>query len=391
MRVLFSSLSAYGHFFQLIPLAVAARDAGHHVVFATDAVRHPLLTGIGLDVVAAGRSTDDVVGEAVRTVRAETPGFDGLPQREALPLISARFSRLMPQAFVDDLLPEFKSARPDLVIHGAHNPGAGLAARVAGIPAICHGTGRVRSDDDELMVLSGSVLHEYAAELGVELPDAHKTYLGHQYLDICPPSMQNPEFMSTIHNRTSLRPVPFNPPAELPAWVRDRARDKPLVYLTMGTESDSVELLRQALDGLSTLDAQVLVATGKLEVAVLGPVPDNAVIERWVPQADLLPYLDLIVHHGGNGTTFAAMSAGVPQLFLQNRPGPDQSLNSDMLCATGAGERLLLDEISAEAVADTGKLMLADPERVGAAQAIAKEIAGMPAPREIARRLPEFA
>jgi UDP:flavonoid glycosyltransferase YjiC (YdhE family) len=159
----------------------------------------------------------------------------------------------------------------------------------------------------------------------------------------------------------------------------------------MGTESDSVELLRQALDGLSTLDAQVLVATGKLEVAVLGPVPDNAVIERWVPQADLLPYLDLIVHHGGNGTTFAAMSAGVPQLFLQNRPGPDQSLNSDMLCATGAGERLLLDEISAEAVADTGKLMLADPERVGAAQAIAKEIAGMPAPREIARRLPEFA
>jgi hypothetical protein len=155
----------------------------------------------------------------------------------------------MPQSFVDDLLPELSRLRPQLVIHGAHNPGPGLAARVAGIPALCHGTGRVRSDDDELMVLSGDVLREYAAELGVDLPSAHKTYLGNAYLDICPSSLQNPEFREHAHNRIPLRPVPFNPPAKLPAWVRERTGDRLLVYLTMGTESDSVELLRQALDG----------------------------------------------------------------------------------------------------------------------------------------------
>jgi hypothetical protein len=56
----------------MIPLATAARDAGREVIFATDAIRPPLPSGIGLDVIAAGRSTDEVVEEAVRGVRADT-------------------------------------------------------------------------------------------------------------------------------------------------------------------------------------------------------------------------------------------------------------------------------------------------------------------------------
>lgn len=390
MRILFSSLTGYGHFLQLIPLARAARAGGHEVVFATGSQRHSLLAGAGLEVAAAGRSTDEVVGQAAREVRAENPDFDELPTSRTIELISARFTWLMPQSFVDDLVPIIERFRADLVVHGAYCPGAGLAARVAGVPALCHGTGRARTEDGKLMGPAGDILRQYAKTLDVDLPDTHPMFLGHTYLDICPPSLQDPQFLATA-DRHELRLVPFSPPAPMPAWVGERASDRPLVFLSMGTESDSVEMLRHAIDGLSTLDVDVLVATGRLDVDAIGAVPANVHVESWVPQADLLPHVDLVVHHGGSGTTFGSMSAGRPQLFLQNRPGPDQLLNADMVCGAGAGERLLFEEISAEAVAARAKLLLGEADRRAAARDIADEIAGMASPEDVARRLPELA
>ncbi|MFD6068801.1 glycosyltransferase, partial [Amycolatopsis lurida] len=35
MRLIFTSLVSHGHLYPLLPLAVAARDAGHEVLFAT--------------------------------------------------------------------------------------------------------------------------------------------------------------------------------------------------------------------------------------------------------------------------------------------------------------------------------------------------------------------
>lgn len=389
MRVVFSGLPSFGHFLQLLPLAVAARDAGHDVTVATGEVRHPLLADLGLNPVRAGRSTNDVVAQASEQVRAQTPDFDQLEQRDAIGLISAKFSWLMPKAFVDDLLPLFDELRPDLLIHGAYSPGPGLAARLAGVPALCHGTGRPRSDEDTLMASSGQVLRDYAETLGITLPASYPIYLGNKFLDICPPSLNDPKFME-VTDRTQLRLVPFNAAGgELPAWVRGD-RDRPLVFLSLGTESDSVEMLRAAIDGLSTLDVTVLVASGKLDPATLGEVPDNVVLQGWVPQADLLPHVDLVVHHGGNGTTFGSMHAGRPQLFLQNSPGPDQLLNAEMICAAGAGERLLFAEVTAEAVTTKARSLLADTARADAATEIAREMAAMPSPDEVAARLPEL-
>ena len=391
MRVVFSGLPSFGHFLQLVPLAIAARDAGHEVDFATGEVRHSLLAEAGINPVLAGRSTNDVVAEASAAVRAETPDFDDLPQVKAIELVSEKFSWLMPKYFVDDLQPYLAERKPDLLIHGAYSPGPGLAARLAGIPALCHGTGRPRSDEDNLMARSAVVLRDYAATLGISLPEAYPIYLGNTFLDICPPSLNDPRFMATA-DRTELRLVPYNArQGELPAWVRDRDRDRPLVFLSMGTESDSVELLRNSIDGLSSLDVTLLVASGKLAADAVGEVPDNVVVESWVPQADLLPHVDLVVHHGGNGTTFGAMSAGRPQLFLQNSPGPDQLLNADMVVAGGAGERLLFAEINPETVATKGKSLLADTAYQDAARAIAVEIEGMPSPDEVASRLAELA
>lgn len=108
-----------------------------------------------------------------------------------------------------------------------------------------------------------------------------------------------------------------DPRTSLTSWLtRDRTR--PVVYLTLGTVGwGTVDLMREALAGLTELPLDVLVAIGSyFDPTQLGPLPDSVRVERFVRQDLVLPRVDLAVHHGGSGTLLAAAAEGVPQLAM---------------------------------------------------------------------------
>jgi len=210
------------------------------------------------------------------------------------------------------------------------------------------------------------------------------------HIDICPPSLQDREFVAA-EDRIELRPVPYSAPAALPSWV-GRRTSRPIVYLTLGTAFGTPELLTTAIEGLARLDVRVVVAAGRVRPDQLGDVPDNVTVQPWVAQADLLPHVDVVVHHGGSGTTLGALAVGAPQVILPK--GADQFANADAVGAAGAGVLLLPDELSADAIAGHTQKLLPRHGHGGhrdAARAIAEEIARMPSPDQVARRLPEHA
>ncbi|HJY43082.1 MAG TPA: nucleotide disphospho-sugar-binding domain-containing protein [Propionibacteriaceae bacterium] len=108
--------------------------------------------------------------------------------------------------------------------------------------------------------------------------------------------------------------------------TRDHTR--PVVYLTLGTVGwGTVDLMREALAGLTELPLDVLVAIGSyFDPAQLGPLPDSVRVERFVRQDLVLPRVDLAVHHGASGTLLAA-AEGVPQLAMPI--GADQFQNAE--------------------------------------------------------------
>ncbi|PSL57218.1 MGT family glycosyltransferase [Saccharothrix carnea] len=324
MRVLFAGLASVGHTYPMVPLAIAAREAGHEVHFGVGEEVHRPLAANGL-----------------RPFRPADAFYE---------------------LYAEDLAPELARLKPDLVVHGWGVPGAATAARQAGIPGLWHGFGRLFPDG-----------------IGLEMP----TKSGRPHLDICPPSLQDPDFLAN-EDRVALRPVAFGEPGELPA--RD---GRPLVYLTLGTAFGTPELLATAIKGLAELGARVVVATGRVRPEQLGAVPDNVTVRAWVPQADLLPHVDVVVHHGGSGTTLGALAVGSPQLVLPQ--GADQFANADAVTAAGAGARLLPDEVGADAIADHVRTLLRPGGHTDAARVIADEIARMPSPAEVARRLPDYA
>jgi UDP:flavonoid glycosyltransferase YjiC (YdhE family) len=322
---MFASLASAGHTYPMIPLAVALREAGHEVHFAAgDNVHEPLAEN------------------GLRPFRPADAFYE---------------------MYAEDLEPELARLKPHLVIHGWGVPEAAIAAQRAGIPVMWHGFGRM-----------------FPEGIGLRKPT------GGRHLDICPPSLQDKDFLAT-ERRLELRPVPYGSPPQPPA--RDSARGN-VIYLTFGTAFGTAELLTTAIAGLARLDALVLVAAGRVPVDQLGSVPPNVTVRQWVPQAKLLQHADVVVHHGGSGTTLGALAAGVPQLVLPQ--GADQFANAEALRGAGAALSLLPGETSAEAIAEQACKLLAHNGNGhrDAARAIAGEIARMPSPREVAGRLPEM-
>ncbi|MEU4253854.1 glycosyltransferase [Amycolatopsis sp. NPDC026612] len=383
MRLLFTSLGSFGHTFPLVPLAVAARDAGHDVVFATSEDFLPQLRKAGLETAAAGLAIKDAFGQAFAESGPPGPRRPpgDIPREELFPVVAKVFGEVMPKRFLADLLPLFEQVRPDLVVSEAGNSGGAFAALKAGVPVVAHGFGRVSSDDPMVLQIRDAI-REHGAELGIEVGE--DLAFGGPFVDICPESVQEPGFLARTR-RLPLRPVGWSEPGDLPLGVLDKRR--PLVYLTLGTAMGHAGVLTEAIAGLAGLDVDVLVATGpSLPEDALGEVPANVRLEAWVPQAALLPHVDLVVHHGGSGTTLGAFGAALPQLLLPQ--GADQFSNADAVLAAGVGDRLLGPEVTADAVASKARHLLTDTSVRDAARTLAAEVAAMPSPADVATQLP---
>ncbi|MFR9729997.1 glycosyltransferase [Saccharopolyspora sp. MS10] len=381
MRILFSSLAGHGHLYPLIPLAAAARARGDDVLFATGSDFRAVLDGVGIPSAAVGVPIG--AGFAAAGVDPANRPEPGSPAWQGL--VARVFGAELPRRYLADLRPVLAEFRPDLVVHEAGNHGAGLAAREFGVPGVCHGFGQ-RSP--ARYPGFDPALRSVAAEAGIELPAGDLHTLGNPYLDIFPASLQDPEFLASVR-RSPLRPVPFAQPGELPPRAV-ATRSRPLVYLTLGTGFGAVPVLRAAIEGLAALNADVVVATGpSVRPEDLGGTPENVSVREWVPQAELLRYVDLVVHHGGSGTTLAALGAGLPQLFLPQ--GADQFDNAETITEAGGGSRLLGPEVTAPAVREAAEALLREDGPRAVAARVAAEIAAMPGPEQVAAQLAEFA
>jgi UDP:flavonoid glycosyltransferase YjiC (YdhE family) len=357
MKIVFASLPAYGHLYPMLPLAQACQAAGHEVMVAVgepflDALPVPTVRGV-----PAGMSLHDIEQETFRNHPELAPGPE---------FAGYMFGETTARHVEPELRALFERERPDLVVYEMMNFGAVLAADRLGIRAVSFGLG----------------LWSPILELFHRVAGADPTLPG-GYLDPMPPSVQNPVPLPAT--RTPIRTVAWAPSVPLPEWLSSSSRRR--VYVTLGTVSfGAVEVLRRAVLATAEHDVDVLVAVGPAgDPALLGELPANVHLEKFVPQAEVLRQVDLVVHHGGAGTMMGILAAGLPQLILPQ--GADQPFNAEAIERAGAGRGLANDAQTPEALAGAiGDLLAEGPERL-AAKRIAEEIAAMPAPSSVAETL----
>jgi UDP:flavonoid glycosyltransferase YjiC (YdhE family) len=377
MLVGVASQGATGHIYPVLGFADALLAAGHEVIIFTGSNLVPWLTDLGYAAEPAGETT----GWGVAQVQSRFPDLTtSMPADQAWRLDAELFADALPRAMAPALVTAFESRRPDLVLYESTSFGALLAAAELGIPAVCvdlWAVGRWHVEPSELEQRVRGVWAERSV-----LPLTPDPLLGLAHLDPAPPLLRISAGTDGDSIRLPTRQIAWGDPrSSLTPWLI-RHHSRPVVYLTLGTVGwGTVDLLRDALAGLTELPVDVLVATGShFDPNQLGPLPDSVRVERFVRQDLVLPQVDLAVHHGGSGTLLAAAAEGVPQLVMPM--GADQFQNADALAASGAGVALPHGGVTAAAVQEGVRQLMEDPSHLAAANRIRGEILALPTPAE---------
>jgi MGT family glycosyltransferase len=146
-----------------------------------------------------------------------------------------------------------------------------------------------------------------------------------------------------------------------PPWSPPASLDGPgtLVYVSLGSlGSGDVPLMQSLVATLSETPHRYVVSKGpqhdQFELA------DNMVGAEFLPQASVLPQVDLVITHGGNNTTTEAIHFGKPMVVL-----PifwDQHDNAQRVHETGLGVRLPTYSFDDHELAGAIDRLLADRE-----------------------------
>ena len=157
--------------------------------------------------------------------------------------------------------------------------------------------------------------------------------------------------------------------------------------MTFGTLFNAnIDLFRLALAALEDEPVDVVMTVGHdQDPAELAPFPANARVERFIPQAELLPSCSVIVHHGGAGTTFGALAHGVPQVILPQ--GADNYEHAAMCEQAGTAITLRPAMLDPANLAATVRRVVLDETYATSSRRCAAEIAAMPDAAAVANTL----
>jgi UDP:flavonoid glycosyltransferase YjiC (YdhE family) len=309
------------------------------------------------------------------------PELEELPAHEQPEVMFAKvFGDISVPAMLSDLMALVESWRPELVVNDAAELAAPIAARTLKVPHVTHAFGALLPQT-AVREAGEAVAGLWRAE-GLEARPYGGLY-DHLYVDIYPPLLQPPGG-EHVGARQLLRPIAFAGTTEQRVRTDITERTgRPLVYLTFGTVFEDYDLFTAAVAGIRDLGVGFVVTVGHdRDPAALGPQPSHVVVERYIPQTQLLPACDVVASHAGSGTVLAALAMGIPQLCLPQRA--DQFLNAEVVSRAGAGLAIPPADVDATGVAQATRRLLDESSFRHAARTVADEIARMPSPDKVA-------
>jgi UDP:flavonoid glycosyltransferase YjiC (YdhE family) len=378
MRVLMTTHRGAGHFGPMVPFAHALQRAGHDVLVAAPRSAAPMVARAGLDLHPFEEADPAAEAGVHQQVRS-------LPADEANELmLRDLFGRIRGGVALPAMVEAVAGWGADLVVHELSELAGPAAAERYGVPHARVGIGLAIGEHWGVGPLN-EALDDLRAQIGAA--GAPSRLERSPYLTLAPPSLEFP----SPHLSRALR---FREPAgvrPLPDWWN--GSDEPLVYVSFGSAAPNFDffgrLCRAVLDAVADLPLRILFTIGdQSDPEALGPLPRSVHVERWVPQADVMPHAAAMVGHGGSGSTLMAMAAGVPLAVVPLFA--DQPYNARRVSQIGAGIAL---EGGVEAVAEVPRAirtLLEEPRYQHQARRVAAEMAALPPVDDAVRVLEDY-
>src|SRR5882757_702095 len=214
-----------------------------------------------------------------------------------------------------------------------------------------------------------------ALEAMTELPDL--------YLHAGIESFEYPGAKSKVQYIGAL-PAPVGQP-KLPDWWQQIDRTKRLVLVTQGTiaNRDLAQVIAPTLIALGGREeVTIIVTTGGQPVeSIPVAIPSNARIASFLPYAQIMPEIDLLITNGGYGTVNMAIFHGIP--VISAGLTEDKEEVSAHVQWSGAGIDLRANQATPEAIRHALDEIFTQPRYRERARQLALEFASHDARAEL--------
>ena len=359
-RVLFVVPPLAGHINPTLGVGGELARRGHEVAWTGYA---EVLT----DLLPEGRTwipvADHLPGRLVQNIEERASGLRGAA---ALKFLWEDFLHPLAEDMVDGVAAAVARFKPDVVVVDQQTFGGAVVAEredllwatsattsaelvdsFAGLP-------KIREWADDLLV-------EFEVDHGIPRSEAtadRLRYSRHLVLAFTTRALVAGELRSDA-------PMAFVGPAitERPddtafPWDRLENERRPIVLVSLGTVN------AEAGQRFFQTAARALTGRGLLTVMVappdlVGPVPDDVLVMRRVPQLALLPRVAAVVCHGGHNTVCESLSHGIPLVVVPIRD--DQPVIAEQVVNASAGVRIRFSRPTVDTIWAAVERALNDP------------------------------
>ncbi len=275
-----------------------------------------------------------------------------------------------------DLLAVTREFKPDVIV-GEPTIGAaaiaaeklGLPYAVCGYPATAHDRPVVGEAEAQALEAGRARLKRLLDRFGVpgrnwrddlspwpQSPGLHVVYWTRDWHADEPGILPQTQFVGG---------APSVPSGPVPGWFDRIPPDTPVALVTLGSLfTDDPNFFVTAAQACVRAGAFPVIAMGRSERAPnlkehIAPRLPRCLAVSWVDYDHLFPRLAVAVHHGGMGTTHAAVAHGVPQVVVPH--AADQRLQARRAAASGVGLAIEPKDAALASLRQAVETVLRDP------------------------------
>jgi MGT family glycosyltransferase len=339
------------------------------------------------------------------------PDVTKIPPQEAVML---RYRRALDTWLSEDLVGIAVAAildladeigKPDVIVTDPFLSAAALAAEKLDVPlAVCGWIAQSELNEDYLFPVQKSLASESQGRIrrlceryGLEGANFSKgatpsILSPHLHISYFTESWYQSDIPTLLDQTLFVGGSPTPPTTPAPDWLTAISDEIPLALITLGTTFTG-DL------GFYSWAAQAAARGGYLPIVVIGwnpiepdkkaelirALPKGARLLNFVPFDHVLPRVRLMIHHGGMGTTHAAVIHGIPQIVVPH--AADQRGQARRVAQAKVGLNLTAHDVRQGLLWDATKAITNDARVQANARELAAEMASLGGAKRAAEAL----